>query len=263
MAVVVTLRNQIQYTGDAWDIEFNIEGTSDPIEARLQLLYQTDAIYDGLVRQVPRVEYQGGLFFIGTVTYGKSTPTAGRVEYQFEIGGKTEKRYQSISTTAYPATAPDYGGAIGVTKSGENIEAQGIDVDVPSKSFSLKWTLDASAFTAAFEQNLYAMTIAPVNSAPWLGYAAGELLFKGATGGVKEGDEYGELTLKFEASPNLTGLSVGEISGISKTGWQLVDIVREAADETGSGTKFLSPKITGVYVHTVFNSSNFTSLLGI
>jgi hypothetical protein len=266
MAVTVTPRPGMNYAGGdspTWDVDFNIEGTSDPVEARLQLLYQTDAIYDGLVRQTPRVVHQGGDFFIGTITYAKSAPLPGRLEYQFEIGGKTEKKYQSLSTTSYPSTAPDYNGAIAVVKSGDTIDVQGIDVDVPSKAFSLKWTLDASAFTSALEQNLYAMSIAPVNSAPFMGYAAGELLYKGSSGGLKEGDETGELTLKFEASPNLTGLTIGGIGGISKQGWQLIDIVREASDATGSGTKFMTPKITGIYVHTVFYTSNFSALLGI
>jgi len=278
MAVTVTLRPSIRFQSDIglnengtlitkdqnadWDQDYNIEGTNDPIEARLELLYQTDAIYDGLVRKSYTVEYQGPNFFIGTLTYGVRSKQIGRLEYQYQIGGKTEKRLQSLATTAYPATAPDYKGAIGVTKSGDSIDVQGVDVYVPSKTFSLKWTLDAADITPTLEQNLYAMTIAPVNSVSFLGYAAGEVVFLGAEGGLKENEPTGELTLKFEASPNLTGLTVGEITGITKGGWQLVDIVRETTDDTGAGTKFLRPKILGVYVHTVYNSSNFAGLLG-
>lgn len=266
MAVSVTLRQSARYVGGdnpTWELEYNVEGTEDCIEARLELLYQTSGTYDGLVRQTPRLEYIGQNFFIGTLVYGRRTPTAGRVEYQFEIGGSTEKRFQSLATRKYPSTANDYGGAIGVVKSGDSIDVQGSDVYVPTKQFSLKWTLEAAAFTTALEQNLYAMAIAPVNSTPFMGYAAGELLFLGASGGIKENDEYGELTLKFAASPNLTGLSVGSVSGITKYGWESVDVVREETDATGSGTKFIAPQIVGVYVHQVYNTSNFSALTGI
>jgi hypothetical protein len=266
MAVTVTERQDSRrYTGGenpSWEFSYNVEGTDDCIQARLELVYHTSIIFDGLVRQTPHLEYQGPSFWIASVTYGKRAPVVGRLDYQFEIGGGTEKRLQSIATRKYPATASEYNGAIGVRKSGDTIDVEGQDVYVPSKSFSLKWTLNAGDFTPTLERNLYLMAIAPVNIAPWLGYDAGELLFLGATGGVKQGDETGELTLKFQASPNLTNLSVGDVSAITKGGWELVDIVRETEDAEEGGTKFLRPKIAGVYVHQVYNQSNFSALLG-
>jgi len=48
------------------------------------------------------------------------------------------------------------------------------------------------------------------------------VLFLGATGSERgEGpDDDWEITFRFAANPNQTGLSVGSISGISKKGWK-------------------------------------------
>jgi hypothetical protein len=262
MPVTVSERPESpQYSGGdnpTWELTYNIEGTDDSIQARLELLYQTPGIYDNLVRQVPRVERVGPGFFYGSMTYGKRKNESGQIEYEFEIGGKTEKIYQSIATRRYGQNAPDYQGAIGVVKNGDQIDVQGVEIYVPTKSFSLKCRFPPSIFTPAYENAIYLCTVAPVNQSPFYGYQAGELLFKGSTGGYKSGDEYGEISFKFDASPNMTGLSVGDIGGIEKKGWEQVDIVREVQKQGSS----LIPKAVGVYVHQVYHASDF-SILGI
>jgi len=129
MNIVVTQQPGAQYNGGdkpTWEIPFNIEGTNDCIQARIALLAASDGIYDGLVRQTPKVEHNGFNFFKGTVIYGlnDTQPSEGSIDYQFEVGGKTEKIYQGISCTRYPSDAPDYQGAIGVVKNSDQIEVQ-------------------------------------------------------------------------------------------------------------------------------------------
>ena len=167
--------------------------------------------------------------------------------------------YQSLFTDKYPSTAVDYEGAIGVKKNGDQIEVEGVDVPIPSYSFTLKCRFPASYFTMDRRNQIYLCSIAPVNIASFYGFEACEVLFKGSSGGLKTGDDFGDIDFKFECSPNLTGLSVGDISGISKSGWDYVDVTREVA--TGSNT--LIPKATAVYVHRLFNTSDFSSLLGV
>jgi hypothetical protein len=149
-----------------------------------------------------------------------------------------------------------------VTKSGDSIDVAGVDVYVPSKTFTIKLTLNAADFTPEREQNTYFVTIAPVNAAPFMGYAAGEVLFMGSSGGLKQNDPTGDITFKFAASPNLTGMTIGGVGGIAKYGWESVDIVRETADAESDGAKYLVPQVSGVYVHQVYNTSNF-ALLGL
>ena len=264
MAIIVTQQPGAQYNGGdkpTWEIPFNIEGTNDCIQARIALLAASDGIYDGLVRQTPKVEHQGFNFFKGTVIYGlnDTQPNEGSIDYQFEIGGKTEKIYQGLSCTRYPSDAPDYQGAIGVVRNGDQIEVQGVDVPVPSYSFTLKCRYPASYFTLTRRNQIYMCSIAPVNGVPFYGFDAGEVLFKGSSGGLKQGDQYGDIDFKFECSPNLDGLSVGDITEIYKGGWHYVDVVREVVEDASS----LIPKATAVYVHVLFNCSDFSSLLGV
>jgi hypothetical protein len=264
MSVIVTERPGATHTGGdkpTWEVPFNIEGTNDNIEARIQLTLQSVGIYDGLFRQTIHVEHEGFDFYTGKVTYGlnDNQPQDGSISYNFEIGGKTEKIFQSLSTRTYPSNAVDYSGAIGVKKNADQIDVEGVDAPVPSYSFSLKCHLPASYYTAARRGSIYLCSCAPINSAPYWGFDPGEVRFVSASGGLKAGDKYGDIDFKFECSPNLSGITVGDISGISKGGWEYAEVVREPA----VSNKSLIPKAVGVYVHRLFNASDFYSLLGV
>jgi len=268
MPVIVTEQPGARFNGGdkpTWEIPYNIEGTNDSIEARIELLAQSVGVYDGLYRQTPRVEHAGFNFFTGTVTYGITDPQppAGSIEYNFEIGGKTEKRFQSLATTRYPSTAVDYQGAIGVKKNGGDVDVEGVDVNVPTYSFTLKCHMPAAYFTVDRRNKIYLCSVSPVSSVPFWGFDAKEVLFKGATGGLKSGDNFGDIEFKFDCSPNLTGLSVADIMGITKDGWDYVDVVREPKEDVSSGKKSLIPKPIAVYVHRLYNQSNFSTLLGV
>ncbi len=56
-----------------------------------------------------------------------------------------------------------------------------------------------------------------VNNASWKGFAAGECLFLGASGSKRGSDDW-EITFRFAATPNKTGLTVGDIVDINKKG---------------------------------------------
>jgi hypothetical protein len=114
-----------------------------------------------------------------------------------------------------------------------------------------------AAVTPAYKATLYAIAAAPVNNATWRGFAAGEVLFKGASG-QQRGEEDWAVTFKFEASPNATGLTVGDITGISKKGWEYLTVLYEDA-ELGTPKKIV-PKPVAVYVNQVYGSSNFSGL---
>jgi len=60
-----------------------------------------------------------------------------------------------------------------------------------------------------------------VNSSSFRGLAAGECLFLGAAGSRRlSQNSYWEITFVFAGSPNITGLSIGDITGIAKKGWE-------------------------------------------
>ena len=66
--------------------------------------------------------------------------------------------------------------------------------------------------------------------------AAGECLFLGASGSKPGADDW-EITFRFAASPNRTGITVGDIAGISKKGWEYLWV--RCADAEDSTAKAL------------------------
>ena len=240
------------------ELRFWISGTSDDLTARACLAAVAPAIYLGLVRKEYTVDPISSDLWDGTVSYGRrKKPETGESSYQFDTGGGSQKITQSLGTTRYAKageTAPDFKGAIGVTK--DNVE--GVDIQVPEFHFGETHYLPVAAVDAAYKLLLYTIT-GCTNNAPWRGYAAGEVLFLGASGSQRSEDDW-EISYKFAASPNITGLTIGEITDIAKGGWQYLWTRYEDAEDTAA--KCLVKKPKAVYVETVYRSADF-SLLGI
>ena len=96
-----------------------------------------------------------------------------------------------------------------------------------------------------------------VNSAPYKGFQAGECLFLGASGS-KRGEEDWEISFRFAASPNKTGLSVGDIGGIDKKGWEYLWV--RYADAEDPAAKSIVKRPAAVYVEQVYEYGDFSGL---
>ncbi len=83
----------------------------------------------------------------------------------------------------------------------------------------------------------------------------GEVLFLGASGS-KRGKEDWEITFKFAASPNITGLTVGPITGIAKRGWDYL-WVRYLDDEDSFQ---IIRRPVAAYVERVYEFGNFADI---
>lgn len=246
-----------------WKLEDDANADFDPSDAAAALLAAAPSSYSGLalLRYAIRPTETKKLYF-GTTEYGKRKKREiDSYEFDFEIGVRTEKRTQSLATTAYTAsgTAPGFQGAIGVND--DRIE--GVDINVPTFSFSYTAYKDASAITATFKDNLYACA-AKVNSASYTvdgqTFAAGELLFLGATGSLRRSDQY-QITYRFEASKNVSGLTIGGISSISKKGWEFLETLYAPVID-GSAGNFVVKRPKAVYVHQVYETAAFATYLG-
>jgi len=120
------------------------------------------------------------------------------------------------SRAASGTTAPDFGGAMwggGVTADG----VEGVDITVPVYQFSETHYRTDAQVTGAYKGAIFTCT-GKTNAGAFKSFAAGEVLFLGATGS-KRGDgpdDDWEITFRFAppASPNQVGLSVGSITGI-------------------------------------------------
>ena len=252
---------------DEVDLVFVIEGTNDDAEARAALASHAPASYGALVRQVPTIEPIGPNLWEGKAKYIRpqlTQPQTGDSSFSFDTTGGSQHITQSRQTVQKYApadqTAPDFGGAIGVTH--DNVE--GVDIQVPVFSFSVTKYLPNSQMTGAYIGQLYANT-GRVNDASFtvnvdgvtLTFAAGECLFLGATGGKRGADDW-ELTFRFAGSPNASDLTVGSITGISKKGWEYLWV--RYGDSEDTAAKAVVKKPIAAYVEKVYETGSFGSL---
>ena len=239
------------------DLQFWIGGTDDDLVAKAALLSASPVWYDGLVRQSANTKPVGPGLWDGVVRYGpRKKPETGESTFQFDTGGGQQKITQSLQTVQKKAppgkTAPDFKGAIGVTH--DNVE--GVEITIPVYNFSETHYVAAADVTGAYKAALFALT-GKVNNAAFRGFSAGEVLFLGASGS-KRGEEDWEISFKFAASPNATNLTVGDITGINKKGWEYLWV--RYADDEDANAKVLIKKPIAAYVEKVYEEGDFSGL---
>jgi hypothetical protein len=137
---------------------------------------------------------------------------------------------------------------------GDNIE--GVDIVTPVFNFSETHAIPDANVTGTYKAILFNAT-GKVNNATFKGFAAGEVLFLGASGS-KRNDGPWEVTFRFAASQNVTGQTIGEITGINKKGWEYLWTYFK--ETTSQGANISSPE--QVNVEKVYESTDF-SLLGL
>jgi hypothetical protein len=87
------------------------------------------------------------------------------------------------------------------------------------------------------------------DNASFKGCAAGEALFMGASGSKRVTENDWAVTFNFAASPNRTDLTVGDITGISKKGWEYMWVRYQDAEDATA--KALVKKPVAVYIEKV------------
>lgn len=225
--------------------------------AKAALASASPVLYDSLVRQTLHIERTAEEVWEGSVRYGvKQPPETGDSSYQFDTGGGTQHITQSLETIGRHApagkVAPDFQGAVGATH--DNVE--GVDITTPVYNFSETHYIATAAVTDAYKATLFQLT-GRVNSAGFRGFAPGEVLFLGASG-AKRGEDDWEITFRFAASPNVTGLVVGAIGGIDKKGWEYLWV--RYADEEDVAAKTLVKKPIAAYVERVYEYGDLSGL---
>ncbi|MBM4017416.1 MAG: hypothetical protein FJ288_03665 [Planctomycetes bacterium] len=250
-------------SGDSPSAEFLyvVQGTGSEQAALAALEAAAPAAYAGLVRQACDVKPvgDGSDYWEGTARYGlmSSRPKeVGESTYQFDTGGGTQHITQGREHVASygegGATPPDLGGAIGVTHD----SVEGCDITVPVYNFSETHYFDAAYVTGTYKATLFSLT-GKTNNAAFKGFAAGEVLFLGASGSQR-GDGAWEITFRFAASPNVTGLTIGGITGISKKGWEYLWVQYRDAEDDGSKTIVKRPAF--VHIERVYDAGNYAGL---
>jgi len=251
-------------TNSSAELAYVVLGTDDDIAARDALEAGSPATYATLPRQSVQVEPLGPKLWDGQVRYGHENNSnqiqTGESTFSFDTGGGTQHITQSLQTVGrFPAsgqTAPDFKGAIGVTPDA----VEGVDITVPVYQFSETHYKPDNQVTGTYKGVLFELT-GRVNADTFKGFAPGEVLFLGASGSrrVQMGESADwEITYRFAASPNRTGLSIGGISGISKKGWEYLWV--RYVDRADPLAKALVKRPIAAYVERVYESGNFSGL---
>lgn len=229
--------------GTAATLLYDLKGSSDYGDVRAALLAAAPATFEGLNRLDKQARAdpilidtsdEAGCLWEGKVEYGVAEeevadPVTGSDEefFQFDTSGRTIHVNQTLETVysdAVDGTAPDTGGAIGVTDEG----VEGVDIEEGGFDFSVRAYFTAAQVTAAYLGGLKALSW-HVNSTTYtltidgesLSFAAGECLFKHATGSKRRKGDY-EITFHFSGAPNVSNLVVGSMTNIPKKGHEYV-----------------------------------------
>lgn len=209
------------------------------------------------------VEHLGGDAWEVTAHYesqgqdDEERPEAMKRSRSFDTTGATHHMSCGYAERKYPDAAPNMNSAIEVDE--QNVK--GVDVVIPALQWQESYDVPASLVTDAYVKTVASLT-GCVNEGNFRSFAAGEVLFAGCSGSQQWDSEKGDgpwsLSFKFIASQNVTGLTVGGITGITKKGHEYL-WVRFTGDASQNA---LLQKPTGVYVNEVYRKASF-GVLGI
>ena len=210
-----------QAASDSWSRSFLCKGTEDPVIARQAMINQKVPleleVFEGLfLDELAWSLYAGEATWRFDASYSFE-PAPGQYTVNMDSTGGTIKVTEAFNQLRYDAPGElgaDYGTAINVDKDGN---PQGVDRVIPALKLIINAKLSPGIAT---DPIAYSAVVASLtgytNDLPYLGFAAGELLFLGGTGEII--GENPLLAYTFAASPNLSNFDVGPITVTSKKG---------------------------------------------
>jgi hypothetical protein len=266
---------QASLRDSASDLIYMVQGTADDAEAYAAVIAGTAGLKQDplspllLVRQSIAVTQVGPTLWEATVHFGhpdrerskEPEETGEEGDFSFDTTGGSQHITCSPhgGWQAYPKpgeAAPDFQGAIGVSGPPDNRQVEGVDVQVPSLKFTRTKYQSASLVTPAWVKQLSRVT-GRKNAAPFWGFDAGEVLFRGATGSRRGRGDWA-VNYHFDASQNIAGLQIGDIQGIAKLGWDYLWVYFEPVEDANAMALVQRPK--AAYVHKVVQDGDFGQL---
>jgi hypothetical protein len=215
-------------------------------------------IYGTIFRQDIQVKQTAYNHFTVTVPYGTRKNATGEWTWDFDTTGSTVHITNAKEEVGrYPtATAPNQRGAIAV----DGDEVKGAEIVIPAMKINVTYKHPLGIITIPQAKFLASIT-GTVNSAPFLTFAAGEVLFLGARGSDGTSAE-ASVNYQFAMSSNATGLTIGEITGIAKKGHELAWVKYQDTTITVGGVSrpIREPKF--VYVDRVYGDVDHATALG-
>jgi len=268
---------------------WHVRGAEDEADARLQLLsvipVQIVQNIDGTPHEFDDADlmtrHRDGVykFRVSYLTAAEKQlrnleqeelPT-GEWTFSFDTTGGVKRLTQSLGTTAFDnsgantAAAAFFKNAINIRGMGAAASVEGADVFAPALRFQVQARFESSRITIAYAKLMRGLT-ATVNSTafppqgmPFVDdqFDAGEVLFLGANGRYSSSGAV-DLTLHFDASPNVSGLSTGDVVSIEYDGHDFVWYWYEPTEE--ATMKRTVPQAQFAYVERVYERADLTQL---
>ena len=187
--------------------------------------------------------------------------SVGQYRVSFSSKSQSIKQYTAKTTVSYAATgdtAPDFKGAINVNAEGE---VEGVDSIVPGLTVSVTQRMEGATLTPGYALEVSNL-IGKYNNTEFMGFPAGTMQLTAGDGSLSfeipnPNAELGgdpippqdrELSFEFLYSPNLTGITIGTVTGINKKGHQYMwTLWRDSID---AGKVFRKPR--AVYVQDLY-----------
>lgn len=272
--MAITLRQKPSFAegdGDVKTLNYVLYGTTSENTARLSFLAGTSnvllASIGTLYREQPTIRQTAYDQFDITVQYTRyKNAEVGSYTWDFDTTGGTVHvthakesimRYGAgvaAETGAAAATnIPKHNQAIGVDRSGD---VAGTEIVIPAMKFNVHFRHPLGQITIAQAKFLHNLT-GKVNSTPFFGFPAGEVLFLGARGSDGAAAE-AEASYSFAMSANATGLTIGAVTSVAKNGWEYLWITYK--DAVSASGKASQPEF--VYVERLYDTADLAGQLG-
>jgi len=175
--------------------------------------------------------------------------------FSYEFGGETEHIEVALSQQAYPTQSNKVDAGI-IGFNGESID--GVDISAPVIEFTEEWIFTPAQFSPFYRKILYLISWTS-NGTAFREYAAGEVLFAGASATKRNGFWY--VTFRFRVHRNIQQ-SILTSSGtveVIKGGWEYMWFEYENVPGSSSSQP-IKQSIKAAYVAKVYKSSDFNSL---
>lgn len=180
-------------------------------------------------------------------------------DYEFETIGGQQHITSSLATVGRygPNASSQLAGTIGW----DGNDVQGCDIIAPVYNFSETHRFTDAVVTPAYKAALFRMT-GKVNSDGFRGFQPGEVLFLGASG-RRVAYNMWDVAYRFASLPNHSAandnlITVGDITGIAKNGWDYLWV--QYADDVDATAKVMIRRPVAVYVEQVYHTAAFAAL---
>ncbi|MBI9017378.1 MAG: hypothetical protein JEZ07_08980 [Phycisphaerae bacterium] len=231
-----------------------ISGTASEFDAISTLAGNAPTVFSFMQRKSYSVKPISNTIWEGRADYGANAPDTSTFTTSFDTTGGTQHITQSLENLGNYApagkTAPDFMGAIGVTKN----SVQGVDVPVPVFKWQETHYITNANDNALVYRNLTGCT----NDAAFRGFAAGEVRFLGASGEYDGASSKWRVTFKFESGVHITNLAVGDITVTAKPAWAYLWVRHGTAEDNAANTLVQRPM--SAHVELVSPDADFSSL---